>query len=201
MNTQPLLRNQSLNTSVIFNISDMKSRSMTKEDILQVNNTKSNRRVNTILDLGYKIEYLKYRDYNYFLNIQMIDTDLPRILPFIILEKNIRNISNIPSLVKILNEKNPMKYNLKQGHKFYEYKLVNFLKESIQHKTLKKIWSEVSDETQLSGNTFAANYSKFIGHLKTSGSLIQGTKENVQYERVYFDEEKSLINLNFQFQV
>ena len=97
--------------------------------------------VSKILKLGYDIESSSYQDTTFKLNLQIINSDLPKIIALVVLAKFRDRIIEIEKVIEDLRAQNPMKYDLSEGHKFYEYRIVNFLMEAALGMTSKTVWS------------------------------------------------------------
>ncbi|AWV97945.1 HpaII family restriction endonuclease [Arcticibacterium luteifluviistationis] len=209
MSSSKVLLPPDKNSTIIFEIKDNKGSPLTKEDILEVNGIiKENKKgIRKIIDLGYRIKHLKYEDPNFCLNLKMIDSDLPKIISFIVFDKLTKNLSDIPSIIENLNTRNPIGYNLSLGHKFYNHKLINFLMELALGITTKNMWSA---NYQVIGYTITSktnnhilydnetSFHKFIDYLKESYKFESPSVSNKGYGEVYLKGKKSLINLNFQ---
>lgn len=100
-----------------------------------------------------------------------------------------------------------MNFDLRQGHKFYEYRLVNFLFEAAMGMTSKKVWSGnydivggiiiVKPDTDILCYHLI-DFNKFKRYLKNSARLDNPSGSKMGYGKVYKNENGSFIKLNFQ---
>lgn len=164
-------------------------------------------RITKLIDLGYNIEFYAY-DYSTFkLNLQVIDSDLPEIIAHIVKDKYVSRISKLYEVIKKITEDNPMNYDQSQGHKFYEYRLVNFLVEAALGMTSKSVWSGKYD---IVGGIIIVkpnsevlcyhliDFDKFKQYLKNSSRLDNPSGSKMGYGKVYHEGADSFIKLNFQ---
>lgn len=104
-------------------------------------------RLNTLEELGFKYEFVRIQSENLHLNLQLIDSQLPEIISHLVYSKFNTGRSRITDLVSILNERNPLKFNLASGHPFYEYKIKNFLSEVALGMTPEAVFTGKYDAT------------------------------------------------------
>ncbi|MFZ4456833.1 MAG: HpaII family restriction endonuclease [Bacteroidales bacterium] len=96
---------------------------------------------------GFKCEFVKIQSENLQLNLQLIDSQLPEIISYLIYYKFYTGKSKVTDLLYMLNEQNPLKFNLASGHPFYEYKLKNFLSEVALGMTPEAVFTGKYDAT------------------------------------------------------
>ena len=123
------LLNASQATNFVFKI---KGAELTDNDIEQINsiNDKRNKvikRVNAIKRKGASLIFEKIDNAVFNNNLIMLDGDLPKIIAQILLEQLNSGVSKLKGLVEILNNINPMGYDMHQGSPFYEYKIKHLL--------------------------------------------------------------------------
>nr|WP_185956419.1 HpaII family restriction endonuclease [Changchengzhania lutea] len=113
----------------------------------------------------------------------------------------------INKVIKKIREDNPMNYDLSQGHKFYEYRIVNFLVEAALGMTSKSVWSGKYDTVGgiiiIKPNAemlcyHLIDFNKFKQYLKNSSRLDNPSGSKMGYGTVYKDYNGSFIKLNFQ---
>ena len=141
------------------------------------------------------------------LNLQVIDSDLPEIIAHTVKDKYVNSVVRMNDVIEKLRIENPMKYDLSQGHKFYEYRLVNFLVEAALGMTSKSVWSGKYD---IVGSIIIIkpnaemlcyhliDFNKFKQYLKNSSRLDNPSGSKMGYGKVYKNENGSFIKLNFQ---
>ena len=87
------------------------------------------RRILYIQSLGGVLKYDDVADKIFRSNLLMLDTNLPRILGTMVMTLHLDGTSKVDELVKVLEEKNPLKLKdeLVRKHGIYEYKVRQFL--------------------------------------------------------------------------
>ena len=87
------------------------------------------RRILYIQSLGGILKYDDVADKIFRSNLLMLDTNLPRILGTMVMTLHLDGTSKVDELVKVLEEKNPLKLKdeLVRKHGIYEYKVRQFL--------------------------------------------------------------------------
>ena len=87
------------------------------------------RRILYIQSQGGILKYNDVADKIFRSNLLMLDTNLPRILGTMVMSLHLDDISKVDELVKVLEEKNPLKVKdeLVHKHGIYEYKVRQFL--------------------------------------------------------------------------
>lgn len=105
------------------------------------------KRIYALEKLGFEIMFDRIHSDNLTLNLQLIDGQLPDILAEMVLLKYKMGISNTKDLIYSLKEHNPLNFDQRKGHPFYEVKIKNFLTESALGMTPETIWTGVYDAT------------------------------------------------------
>ncbi|WP_298952884.1 HpaII family restriction endonuclease [uncultured Nonlabens sp.] len=198
-------------TNITFKIVDDNGKPISDDDLIEVNSiTKGHKyikRISKLTELGYQVNFDSFDDDTFKLNLQVIDSDLPEIIAHIVKDKYISSIVKINDVIKKIREDNPMNYNLSQGHKFYEYRLVNFLVEAALGMTSKAVWSGKYDIVGgiiiIKPNAemlcyHLIDFNKFKQYLKNSARLDNPSGSKMGYGSVYKNEHGSFIKLNFQ---
>ena len=78
-------------------------------------------------------------------NLVLIDSDLPKIVGYAMLEYYFNGTNNVLEALDAVAAKNPLNYDLSQGHKYYHYKFKKFLTESALGMLPGKVWSGRAD--------------------------------------------------------
>jgi hypothetical protein len=104
-------------------------------------------RLNLLQSIGCNISFDKIQSENLELNLELIDSQLPEILAYIILHKFKTGVSQLTELITVLNQANPLNFNLSKGHPFYDVKIKSFLTESALGMTPETVWTGVYDAT------------------------------------------------------
>ena len=104
-------------------------------------------RINELEKIGGKLIFRRTQSEILQLNLKLIDSDLPDILAHLLYYRFKAGIVYLSPLMDMININNPMKYNLSEGHPFYEYKLRNFVTDSALGMTAETVWTGVYDAT------------------------------------------------------
>lgn len=104
-------------------------------------------RLNRLEELGFSIRFARTQSNTLELNLTLIDSSLPQILGFILLDRFKSGRSSIYELLARITEANPLKFDLSCGHPFYSYKMKSFLVDAALGMTPEKVWNGVYDAT------------------------------------------------------
>lgn len=211
LGSDPTLFNANKTTNIIYKISDVNNASITEEHFKEVNSIitphKYIDRIVKLTELGYNIEFHSYDDTTFKLNLQVIDSDLPKLIAHIVKDKYVSRLTKFSEVITKITKDNPMNYDLSQGHEFYEYRLVNFLVECALGMTSKSVWSGKYD---IVGGIIIVkpdaeilcyhliDFNKFKQYLKNSARLDNPSGSKMGYGTVFFEGDNSFIKLNFQ---
>ncbi len=211
LGSDPTLFNANKTTNITYKIVDENGFPVSDNDLNEVNSiTKGHKyikRVSRLMELGYDVNFESYDDDTFKLNLQVIDSDLPKIIAHIVKDKYVSSVVKINDIIEKIRIDNPMKYDLTQGHKFYEYRLVNFLVEAALGMTSKTVWSGKYDIVGgiiiIKPNAemlcyHLIDFNKFKQYLKNSARLDNPSGSKMGYGTVYKNENGSFIKLNFQ---
>ncbi|MBL0144841.1 MAG: HpaII family restriction endonuclease [Chitinophagaceae bacterium] len=208
----PTLFNANKTTNIIYEVSsNTTDLPMPPNLVTQINAINSNHkyidRINTIKKEGFNITFKKFEDQTFLLNLELIDSKLPEIIAFAVLEKYTNRISKIQDVIENLTAKNPLGYNLSLGHNFYEYRIINFLVETSLGMTSASVWNGIHDATGgiiiVKDNSEVLCYhliefNKFKAYLKKSAKLDNPSGGRMGYGELFEENGKTLIKLNFQ---
>lgn len=106
-------------------------------------------RLRDLLSEGAKIEFKEIQSKQLWLNLKMIDGDLPQILSFALMYRWIYRVNSLKEISKILEKEDPMNFydGIVSTQKLYEYKLKKFLAECAMGMTSETIWEGIYDAT------------------------------------------------------
>lgn len=211
LGSDPTLFNANRTTNITYRISNQDGRLISDCDMQEVNaivkGHKYIKRIAKLFDLGYSVDFDSYDDATFELNLKMIDSDLPKIIAHVVKDKFVSSVVKFNEVIDKLRRDNPMDYDLRQGHKFYEYRLVNFLVEAAMGMTSKMVWSGnydivggiiiVKPDTDILCYHLI-DFNKFKRYLKNSARLDNPSGSKMGYGEVYKNENGSFIKLNFQ---
>lgn len=211
LGSNPTLFNANKTTNIVYKITDRNNSPLSQQEITRINSINSGkkyiRRIAEIINSGYKIEFDSFEDKTFKLNLQIIDSHLPQIVSEIVLAKYRDKIAKIDDVINFLNNSNPMNYDLSEGHRFYEYRIVNFLVEAALGMTSKTVWS---GQYQVIGGIIIVkpnaetlcyhliDFNKFKAYLKNTSKLDNPSGSKMGYGSLYKEKNRSYIKLNFQ---
>lgn len=96
---------------------------------------------------GCSLRYLRTENVMFENNLRLIDSDLPVISAYMLLEHFALGNSNILTALDNVTHKNPLGYDLSTGHPFYSYKFKKLLTESALGMLPSKVWTGKADAT------------------------------------------------------
>jgi type II restriction enzyme len=165
-------------------------------------------RIKEVYNKGFKIKFNKIQSDTLQLNLQLIDSDLPKILSELLLIRySTSGNSLLSTALQLLTEKNPLNFDLSQGHPFYEYKLKNFLTDSALGMTPSSIWTGQYDATggiiivKENGELVCYhiyNRNDFQNYLLNNTRLEQTGTTRYDFGSLYEENGKIYLKLNLQ---
>lgn len=104
--------------------------------------SKITHRLNELLNLGSTIKFKNIQSHQLWINLKMVDGDLPEIIAYALYYRWIYRESSLKKVSDILEEIDPLNYYNKQKseQKLYEYKIKKFLTESAMGMTSETPW-------------------------------------------------------------
>jgi hypothetical protein len=206
------LLNPGESTNFIFQVENIDEHKYTPEKILNsVNdiNTRSKIKDRTKFLISDKnaLKFCRIQSGNLHLNLQMIDSLLPEILSEVILYYYSGRASSIKDLVGILERENPLKFDQSNDHKFYEYKIKNFLTDVALGMTPERSWTGHYDATggyiivKEDGDIVCYhiyNRNEFQNYLLNHTLLDTPSSSRYHFGKVYKENNKYYFKLNLQ---
>ncbi|MCH5149721.1 MAG: HpaII family restriction endonuclease [Spirochaetales bacterium] len=102
-------------------------------------------RMNYIKEHGFFLSYFSMAGSTFLNNLILIDSDLPAITGYMMLEYYLRSTNNILEALNTVAQNNPLHYDLSQGHRYYHYKFKKLLTESALGMLPGKVWTGKAD--------------------------------------------------------
>jgi type II restriction enzyme len=165
-------------------------------------------RINAITENGGKINFVDIASKSLKLNLQLIDSDLPKILAELLLIKYSNSgTATIYNTLKQVQKNNPLCYDLSLGHPFYEYKIKNFLTDVALGMTPSAIWKGVYDATggiiivKENGEIVCYhiyNRNEFQEYLLQNTRIEQASTSRYNFGNLYEENQKIYLKLNLQ---
>ena len=209
--SKPTLFNSHTSTNIRYSIVDSHGNAMPSSLADEINSVNTRHkyidRIKKISNHNYNINYQEYCDNTFYLNLQMISSDMPQIMAFCVLEKYINRITKMREVIKNLETKNPLDFDLTAHHPFYQHRMITFLTEAALGMTSKTPWTGIYDA--VGGILIVKNdrdvlcyhlvdFNKFKQYLLNRTSFDNPSGGKHGYGSVYYIDGKSYINLNFQ---
>jgi hypothetical protein len=104
-------------------------------------------RIAKIESLGGQLKFHSVQSKRLQLNLTLIDTGLPQILSYMVYYRYRDSLLKVNKLVELLNNRNPMNFDMHCGHPFYEHKIKNLLTDTALGMTPEKVWNGQYDAT------------------------------------------------------
>ncbi|NMH88924.1 HpaII family restriction endonuclease [Flavivirga algicola] len=184
---------------------------LTENDILQINSIDSRRkimdRIVQIKNKGGAFEFVKTEKQIFSNNLVLIDSLLPEILSQIIFGFYSSKSSNLTELVNEIAEKNPLKFDTQNEHKFYEYKIKRFLTDVALGMMPSKVWTGQYDATggylivKENGDVLCYhiyNRNEFEDYLLNNTKLDTASSSRHDFGKVYTENDQLCFKLNLQ---
>jgi len=166
-------------------------------------------RISYLKNHSCQLEFDSIQSENLELNLKMIDSDLPKILAYILLNKysSEKNHPLVESLVSEIEGENPLGYKLAGGHPFYRQKIKNFLTDSALGMTPETVWEGNYSATggivivKKDGDLVCYhiyNRKEFQDYLLNNTRLEQASMDRYNFGEVYEENNNKYIKLNLQ---
>jgi len=142
------LLNAGKTTNFIYQVLDFKATSVEIESINEIDTrSKIKDRIEAIKSKGGQLKFINLEQDIFKNNLVLIDSLLPNIVAEILNTFFTTSLSSIKDLTENINSNNPINYDNKYSHSFYEYKIKRFLTDVALGMTPSKVWSGVYDAT------------------------------------------------------
>jgi hypothetical protein len=205
----PTLLNASAATGFVYKVGGKKMNNDLAGSINAiVGGRKIQDRVNKIYDSQCNLEYNSVENDVFYNNLCMIDSNLPKIIAWMMADCYKNRDMNIKRAVERITKINPLGYNLTKGHDFYGYKIKSLMVASALGMLPAKTWSGQLEAT--GGYIIVKNDGDVICfHLYDRNLLEDYLFQNTKFEtptgerynlgQIYCNSEKQyFFNLNLQ---
>lgn len=202
------LLNAGKTTNFIFKIVGTK---LLDSEIEQINSiatrSKIMDRIVQIQNKSGQFEFVKTERQIFSNNLVLIDSLLPQILSQIVFDFYSSEFSHLTDLVNLTTDKNPLKFDTENEHKFYEYKLKRFLTDVALGMMPSKVWSGKYDATggylivKKNGDVLCYhiyNRNEFENYLLNNTKLDTASSSRHGFGEVYKENGNFYFNLNLQ---
>lgn len=198
----PTLLNASGATNFVFKVTGISDEEIERINAINTD-TKIIDRIDAILQSGH-MEFLHAKNSNFAGNLMLIDTYMEEIIAEILLDYYKNNASDCKTLVRRLEERNPLGYP-RQG--MYEYKFKKFLCSVALGMTPSRIWDGHDEANggyvivKNDGDVVAYhiyNRDAFETYLLNNTKMERGSTTRHGFASIYQENGENYINLNLQ---
>ena len=198
------LFNSAKTTNFVYEIENV---SLSDEDIEHINSLQFYRKkIDFINEKGGSLVYNNLDSKTFKNNLILIDSDLDKIIAEVILIRYSSSENSLKSIVMILNQNNPLKYDISENHEFYSYKIKKVLTDMALGMMPSKVWDGKYDSTggylvvKEDGDVLCYhiyNKNDFEDYLLNNTMLDTPSSRN-DFGYVYKDGDNHFIKLNLQ---
>lgn len=180
-------------TNIIYKIEDKNGNSVLDEHFEQVNSVHVRHNytlwIKKLSELGYTITFYSYENENFKLNLQLIDSDLPKILAWALFYRWIKEEASLKKVSEILEQEDPLNFynGAKSLQKLYEYKIKRFLTEYAMGMTSETPW--IGEYDSIDGVIIAKEDGEIRFNRYDLNLLKSYLLENTMFEQAATDED------------
>lgn len=164
-------------------------------------------KIEELYNNGFSLEYEETEKDIFNNNLILIDSLLPNILSKIVELFYTSRYSRIVDIVKEIELKNPLNFDMKHNHKYYEYKIKKFLTEIAVGMMPGSVWQGVYDATggylivKDNGDILAYhlyNRNEFEDYLFYNTKLDTASSSRHDFGKIYEKDGEYFFKLNLQ---
>ena len=179
---------------------------LTKINLIETR-SKIKDRIEAIQELGGELKFIELEQAIFENNLVLIDSRLPNILGDIIKTFFTSNLSSLQDLTNSIATSNPLNYNTRFEHPFYEYKIKRFLTDVALGMTPSKVWNGIYDATggylivKETGDILCYhiyNRNQFEDYLFTNTKLETASSSRHEFGKIYESRGLQFFKLNLQ---
>jgi type II restriction enzyme len=202
------LLNAGKTTNFIFKISGA---DFSQNEIERINSistrSKIMDRIAQIQDKGCTFKFVKTERKIFSNNLVLIDSLLPDILSQLVFDFYSSEFSRLIDLVNLTADKNPLKFDIENEHKFYEYKIKRFLTDVALGMMPSQVWTGKYDATggylivKENGDVLCYhiyNRNEFEDYLINNTKLDTASSSRHGFGEIYEENGGLYFNLNLQ---
>ena len=202
------LLNAGKTTNFVFKINGIE---LSENQIEQINSiatrSKIMDRIAEVKNKNGKFDFVKTERQIFSNNLVLIDSLLPQILSQIVFDFYSSEFSHLTDLVNKTAEKNPLKFDIENEHKFYEYKIKRFLTDVALGMMPSQVWTGKYDATggylivKENGDVLCYhiyNRNEFEDYLLNNTKLDTASSSRHGFGEIYKENGELYFNLNLQ---
>lgn len=202
------LLNAGKTTNFIYQVLDFKATSGEIESINEIDTrSKIKDRIEAIKSKGGRLKFINLEQDIFKNNLVLIDSLLPNIVAEILNTFFTTSLNSIKDLTENINSNNPINYDNKYSHSFYEYKIKRFLTDVALGMTPSKVWSGIYDATggylivKENGDVLCYhiyNRNQFEDYLFANTKLETASSKRHDFGKIYEENGCFYFKLNLQ---
>ena len=195
-------------TNFIYQIENLEISDHEIESINQIDTrSKIKDKIEAIINRGGQFKFSKLENSIFSNNLILIDSLMPNILSEILFSFFTTNINTVKSLTVALTDSNPLNYDNKHAHKFYEYKIKHCLTDIALGMMPSKVWTGIYDATggyliiKETGEVLCYhiyNRNEFENYLFANTKLDTASSTRHAFGKIYIENDKLFFKLNLQ---
>jgi type II restriction enzyme len=202
------LLNAGKTTNFVFKINGIE---LSENEIEQINSiatrSKIMDRIAEVQNKNGKFDFVKTERQIFSNNLVLIDSLLPQILSQIVFDFYSSEFSHLTDLVNKTAEKNPLKFDIENEHKFYEYKIKRFLTDVALGMMPSQVWTGKYDATggylivKENGDVLCYhiyNRNEFEDYLFANTKLDTASSTRHEFGKIYYENGDIYFKLNLQ---
>ncbi|MBP6456883.1 MAG: HpaII family restriction endonuclease [Chitinophagaceae bacterium] len=206
----PIIQNTStlLNASKATNFIYKLSKNLTNSQINEINSIKNFiDKFNKLSEFNSSIKFVETENPVFGNNLVLIDSLLPKIMADLLIYFFSTKSTSISELTNLISVRNPVEYDLRHNHDFYNYKIKHLLTDIALGLMPTKVWTGKYDATggylvvKENGEIVAYhlyNKNEFEDYLFYNTKLETASTSRHEFGSIYFEGDKQFIKLNLQ---
>jgi len=202
------LLNAGKTTNFIYEVLSYRPTTNEIEGINEINTkSKIKDRLEAIKNAGGILNFTTLEHNVFKNNLVLIDSLLPNIIAEIIKTFFTSTLNSIKDLTESLNKLNPLSFDTRFAHTFYDYKVKRFLTDVALGMTPSKVWTGIYDATggylvvKENGDVLCYhiyNRNKFEDYLFANTKLETASSSRHEFGKLYEDNGRLYFKLNLQ---
>jgi hypothetical protein len=202
------LLNASGATNFIYQVVDFEPTAKEIESINEISTkSKIKDRIEVIKSNGGDLNFLTLEQNIFKNNLVLIDSLLPDIVAEILKTFFTSSLSTLKDLTENINTHNPINYDTRFAHRYYEYKIKRFLTDVALGMTPSKVWTGVYDATggylivKENGDILCYhiyNRNEFEDYLYVNTKLETASSTKHEFGKIYEEKGHFYFKLNLQ---
>lgn len=202
------LFNSSRGSNFLYRIENIELSDNQIEEINSIDSkSKIQDRIRALINRGANLTFIQNEGEVFQNNLTLIDSLLPNILSEILTIFSSTPLNKLGELVDEIERRNPLKFDTRNNHKFYSYKVKRLLSDIALGMVPTTVWTGTLDATggylvvKDDGEILCYhiyNRNEFEEYLLSNTKIINPSSTRLKFGKVYRDNEALFIKLNLQ---